>query len=234
MTDAQMTLMEIWEESRALYKEFPLIFDQLSQAPLIWVGTKRDLKISINSEEIFSNNVKSLYDKAVSKIQRYRLLREITLRYGIYNGDIPNENLSLITIEGKSYVFASAIEMKTNIGMIEDVFVQKLEAIVRSSEIVKNQKQIQFNSIRDKRLSEWTGKNENPDHDFIAQVDRSLEQDVIVVVDPLKLKDKVINMRTAINGFLNNCATQIKLYNAKTVVTVPDKGFEGIGICNIF
>lgn len=160
----------------------------------------------------FAKLVQSNYDSAMAYINRRKLFKEA----------IVNSNAkTLVTIGGKEYTVASAIERKDSISYEENLLYQlKLQYANALRTVNENNDRMENNL--DKQISQMVGSDNSKNDDITTFAEFYRKQNGYTLLDPLKIKDKLDVLEKEIQDFKSEVDCVLSESNAITLVEIPE------------
>lgn len=160
----------------------------------------------------FAKLVQSNYDSAMAYINRRKLFKEA----------IVNSNANtLVTIGGKEYTVASAIERKESISYEENLLYQlKIQYANALRTVNENNDRMEGNL--DKQISQMVGSDNSKNDDITTFAEFYRKQNGYTLLDPLKIKDKLDVLEKEIQDFKSEVDCVLSESNAITLVEIPD------------
>lgn len=165
-----------------------------------------------DSEEDFTKLVQSNYDTVIAYINRRKQIKEAVV----------NSNAkTIVTIAGKEYTVASAIERKASIEYEEELLHQLRVQYANSLRTVNDNNERMENNL-DKQISQMVGSDNSKNDDISTFAEFYRKQNGYTLLDPLKLKDKIDILEKEIQDFNSEVDCVLSESNAITMVEIQE------------
>lgn len=165
-----------------------------------------------DSDEDFTKLVQSNYDTVIAYINRRKQIKEAVV----------NSNAkTIVTIAGKEYTVASAIERKKSIKYEEELLHQLRVQYANSLRTVNDNNERMENNL-DKQISQMVGSDNSKNDDISTFAEFYRKQNGYTLLDPLKLKDKIDILEKEIQDFNSEVDCVLSESNAITMVEIQE------------
>jgi hypothetical protein len=179
------------------------------------VGYKKSGKVvdGVNNVDEFVAKAKASYQSVLDLIER---------RKAIKSAIVESNAKTLVTIAGKQMTVASAIERKDSIQFEQDLLTHMRHEYTQSLNVVRiNNAQVQ--AKLDELLTVSFGRENKAKvtTDEIASISKPyIDQNEFVLLDPLKLEDKIKALENDINEFIHEVDFVLSESNTITKIEV--------------
>lgn len=177
-------------------------------------GVKKSSKKinNIYTREEFAREVQSNYDSIISLIERRKAIKAAIVK---------SNAETIVTIGGKQYTVADAIERKNSIEL-DKMLLRQMENQYRSivSQVERNNETVEINLNNLLNTSVSSDKKDTTDMTGFAEAYR--ESNSFEVVNPLKLHEKIEQLRKEIEDFERDVDAVLTESNVITKINIPD------------
>lgn len=169
----------------------------------------------INSVTEFNNNALADYQSVLTLIERRKKIKEAI---------VESNAKTMVTIAGKTMTVASAIERKESIiyeQQLLDAMERQYNAAIAKMNTENEKVNVNLNNLLNTSFGK-EGKQKVTEDEITAISKPYLEQNQWVITDPLKLGEKIRELKKDIESFLAEVDFVLSESNAITKIVVPD------------
>lgn len=211
MVKEKMTVHEALSEMKRITGR---IQDAINEATFVATKTHSSKQVMGKDVEKFNNESKASYDKVTNLIDRRNAIKRAITR---------SNATTMVTINGKQYTVAEAIDMKDHgcelVEWLVDTMSHQLNAAKKKVDYNES-KEFQT-SIENYLVSMFGAKEaktasaeiQKAREDFIAM--KSVE-----LVDPLNISEKIQKLTDDISAFTSKCDSALSVSNALTPIEI--------------
>ena len=146
---------------------------------------------------------------------------DINRRKQIKEAVVNSNAKTIVTIAGKEYTVASAIERKKSIKYEEELLHQLRVQYSNSLRTVNDNNERMENNL-DKQISQMVGSDNSKNDDISTFAEFYRKQNGYTLLDPLKLKDKIDILEKEIQDFNSEVDCVLSESNAITMVEIQE------------
>lgn len=209
MVEKQITVYDALIEISRLNDKIKKFNSSNTMPIMIGCSTENAKKVKGYDKDEYTNLLKSNYDS----------IRHLISNLGMYKAKVAQSNaITTITVSGKEYTIAEAIQRKQNINT-EIRFLNMIRQQINSvnHEISSKDHEVE-NGLSD-YLSKI--KNEDSTSDDIDKFTESYyKNNKYTIIDPNDLVGKIDELESNIEDFLNEIDSKITASNCKTLINV--------------
>jgi len=209
MTTETMTIHEALSELKMLDKR---TLDKITNAQYCVANRHVNTKINGKTISEFSEDVKAEYQSIMDLIRR---------RAAIRNAVSLSNASTIITVAGKDYTVAEAIEMKnTGTQLKRNLLTEMTTSFNRATRNVTSENE-GLNRNADSYISSLFGNKDKVNaEDINKSRNLYIEQNTMELVDPLNAKEKIEELSASIETFNHEVDSKLSVSNALTTITI--------------
>lgn len=147
----------------------------------------------------------------------------IERRNAIKNAVVVSNSKSKVTVGGKKYTVAEAIDMKSHGMLYKNSMLQQMMSQLSGC---TSQFEAAKNRVEEKALNLGKTTEDTRDVDVARATEvyaKWIKEHPVTLVDPLKLKDRVAALEAEISEFVLNVDVALSVSNATTTITIGDE-----------